>query len=500
MAVHQGDLSVFIGIDLGTSAVKAVLVDDSGRVVTAMAPLHPATPRPGWSEDDPQSWWDAADAAMRVLRNDYPDLMARAQGIGLSGQMHACLLLDAADHPVRPAMLWNDGRSVAEARRLSSDNPFLAARLGVPAAAGFTGPKIAWLRSHEPAALDRAATLLLPKDALRLRLTGERATDPSDAAGTWLFDQADRRWSPEALSACGADPRWLPPLAESGTIAGHLRPAVALRWGVPSGLPVACGGGDTAVGGVGIGATQAGDGFISLGTSAQLFVADAAFNPAPEQFVHAFCHAAPDRWYAMAALLNGASPLAAAVAWTGGGADIAAALRRVEAGYTGPGSLLALPYLAGERTPHDDPHASGCLVGLTAATTADDIVLAVLEGVAFSLADGADALRAARSLPPELGLIGGGARSSFWAGLIASILGVRLVRYRDAHHGPALGAARLARLAVTGEPLAAMASKPATERVFKPDPRVAAAYAPRLEAFRSLYRALAPEFRRAAPG
>ncbi len=490
---------MFIGIDLGTSAAKTVLVDERQHVVaSATAPLRPRTPQLGWSEDDPQCWWDAVDASMRSLRADHLGLLQSVRAIGLSGQMHACLLLDAEDRPVRPAILWNDGRSAAEAARLRKDVPVLADRLGVAAAAGFTGPKIAWLRTHEPAVLDRVATLLLAKDALRLRMTGERATDRSDAAGTWLLDQAARRWSADAIAACGVDPGWLPPLLEADQVSGRLRPAIAEQWGLRPGLPVACGGGDTAAGGIGIGAIEAGDGFISLGTSAQVFLADDQFTPAPGGFVHAFCHAAPERWYSMAALLNGASPLAAAVSWVGAN-DIAAMLDRVEASYAGPGALLALPYLAGERTPHDDPHARGCLLGLTAGTTPADIVLAVLEGVAFSLADGVEALAATRRVPAQLAIIGGGARSSFWASLIASVLGISLLRYRDAQHGPAFGAARLARLAVTGEDLAAVATKPAVDRVFEPDARVTAAYAPRLEAFRSLYRALAPEFKRGAP-
>ena len=491
---------MFLGIDLGTSAAKTVLVDEQQRVIaSAVEALSPVAPQSGWSEDDPDCWWSAVDRSVLALRSSHPAVLQHVQAIGLSGQMHACLLLDMQDRRLRPAILWNDGRSAAEAAALRRAAPGLDARLGVPPAAGFTAPKIAWLRAHEPDLLDKVAVLLLPKDEIRLRLTGEKATDPSDAAGTWLLDQATRTWCPEAVAVCGVDPAWLPPLIEADAVAGCLRKPIADRWGLEAGLPVACGGGDTPVGGLGIGATRAEDGFVSLGTSAQVFLADERFTPAPGQLVHAFCHAAPGRWYSMAAMLNGASALAAAVSWTGGG-DIGATLRRVEAAYAGPAPLLALPYLAGERTPHDDPHARGVLLGLTAATRPEQIVLAVLEGVAFALADGLAALGTTRRLPRELGFIGGGARSDFWGALIANILGVRLVRYRDAHHGPAFGAARLARLAVSGEALEAVAAKPAVERVFEPDPAAGAAYAPRLDAFRRLYRALAPEFGRSAAG
>ncbi len=489
---------MFIGIDLGTSAVKTILVDERQRVVaSALAPLRPVTPRPGWSEDDPDSWWDAVDQTMLSLRTDYPAWLEGVQAIGLSGQMHACLLLDVHDRAVRPAILWNDGRAAAEAARLTVEAPDLVGRLGVPAAAGFTGPKIAWLRRHEPHVLTRAATLLGAKDLLRLRMTGERLTDPSDAAGSWLLDQAAREWSPDAVAACGVYPDWLPPLVEADRVAGRLRPTVAERWGLRTGLPIACGGGDAAVGGIGIGAIEAGDGFVSLGTSAQVFLADNRYTPISEGFIHTFCHATAERWYSMAALLNGASSIAAAVSWTGGG-EIGAMVDRVEAAYAGPSSLLALPYLVGERTPHDDPSARGCLVGLTSTTTPEDILLAMLEGVAFSLADGVAALAKARTMPMQLGLIGGGARSDFWAGMIANVLGIELVRYRDAQHGPAFGAARLARLATTGERLGAVAVKPMIDRVFGPDTRINAAYGLRLQAFRNLYSALAPGFRRGA--
>lgn len=485
---------MFIGIDVGTSAVKIVVVDGHQRVVAdGEVALAPTQPRPLWSEDDPDAWWAAVLLGMDRLAWEHASAFAQVRAIGLSGQMHGAVLLDADDRPVRPAILWNDGRSSAEVATLAGLDADLQAELGVLAMPGFTGPKILWLRRHEPDAIDRTRHILLPKDTVRLKLTGEHVTDVSDAAGTWLFDQASRRWSPRAIAACGVDPAWLPRIVESTEPAGRLRADWARRWGMPAGVPVVGGAGDVAAGGIGIGAVEAGQGFISLGTSAQIFVTADRHAPDASNMVHAFCHAAPGRWFRMAALLNGASPLAAVARWTGQ-ADIAQLIAAVEAAYRGPSTLLALPYLYGERTPHNDPTARGALVGLTASTRTTDIAQAVMEAVAFSLADGLAVLNLPAVAATELGFIGGGARSAFWGGIIAAVLGVTLVQYEGADQGPAFGAARLARAGVTGEPLAAIAIPPPVRARIAPDARLHGLYAPRIAAFRSLYAALRPIF------
>jgi xylulokinase len=486
---------MFIGIDLGTSAVKAALVDAQQRIVASAAePLAPLQPRPLWSEDDPEVWWAAVERALDGLAGARS--LAAVEAIGFSGQMHGALLLDAADRPVRPAILWNDGRASAEADALAQDMA-LQRQVGVRPMAGFTGPKLLWLARHEPEVLARTRHLLLPKDYIRLKLCGERATDVTDAAGTWLLDEARRAWSPEAVAACGIDPDWLPRLHESPEPAGRLDAALARRWGMAPGLPLAAGAGDAMAGGIGIGCIAAGSGFLSLGTSAQIFVADTAYRADPDQLVHSFCHAAPQTWCRMAALLNGASPLRAVADWLGTD-DIGTLIAEVERNFAGPSRLLALPYLSGERTPHNDPFARGVIFGLEPGTRRADIVQAVLEGVAFSLRDGLDVLQASGLRLDPLAFIGGGTRSPFWARLIAAVLGVTLVQYEAAERGPAFGAARLARLAVWGEPLAAVVTTPPVERRIAPDPRLVEAYAARLPAFRALYAALRPEFLRGA--
>jgi xylulokinase len=484
-----------LGLDIGTSAVKAVLVDGAGAsVAESGAPIATSRPRPLWSEQDPDDWWRAVEAAVAELAARAPETWRTVAGIGLSGQMHGAVLLGADDRPLRPVIIWNDGRAAAEAAELGREHPDLAWRLGVKPMPGFTAPKLAWLRRHEPALFARIRTVLLPKDYVRLRLTGDRATDLSDAAGTWLLDQAARAWSPEACAAIGLDRRCLPGLYEGPEPVGTLRPDLAARWGLSAATVVAGGAGDAAAGAIGIGAIAPGDAFAQLGTSAQLFAVTDGYRPAPEPLVHAFCHALPGRWYQMAAMLTGASALAWAADLVGRTpGDLAAAAESVPDSASGP---LFLPYLTGERTPHDDPHARGVLFGLEPGTDAARVGRAVMEGVAYSFADACAALRQAGTDPSVFGFVGGGSRSDLWAGLIAAVLDRPLVRYRGAEKGPAFGAAALAHMAVTGEPSAAVALKPPVERVFEPDRRLVEIHAGRVERFRALYRALVPEFSR----
>lgn len=487
-------MSCFLGIDLGTSAVKALILDEAERVlatVTARVPA-PRHPMPHASEQAVDSWWAAVCQTLDQLHADHPDLMARVRGIGLSGQMHGLALLDAEDRPVCPAMLWNDGRAEREAEALQAEGMDLARTLGVPAMAGLTAPKLLWLQRHNPAVLDRARRLLLPKDIIRLHLTGNYVTDVTDAAGTWLLDQQARAWSGMAIERLGIDRRLLPDVVESPMPTGTLRPEIAARFGFSPGTVVAGGAGDTLAGGLGIGVVENGRGFVSLGTSGQVFVATDRYRPAPEQVVHSFCHCLPGRWSAMAAVLNGASALAS-MSRIAGSDDIPALLAEVEAGFDRPSPLLFLPYLTGERSPHNDPWARGVLFGLGADSSRAEMIQAVLEGVAFSLADGVAGLEAAGISVGQVGFIGGGARSRLWARIIAAATGLTLARFADGAQGAAFGAARLGRMAAGG-PLVAEA--PAVVETIAPETALRDAYLPRIEAYRGLYRALKPEFRR----
>ncbi len=480
-------MSESLGVDVGTSAVKVVLLDHAQRVRGSVSePLATQHPFPQWSEQDPQAWWKATERALDRLARTVPGGLSAVTSIGLAGQMHGLVALDAGDRPLRPAMLWNDGRARDEARLLEQLDGNLIERLGVQPTAGYVAPKLLWLRAHEPAVLERTRTLLLPKDYVRLCLTGERVTDVSDGSGTWLLDATTRDWCPAALAAVGIEAAILPPVIEGTAVSGQLRAALGRRWGMPDKVVVAGGGGDTACGGVGLGAVQPGRAFINLGTSGQIFIAADRHEPALPSMVQAFCHAVPGGWYRVAALMNGASPLAF-VAGLLGKTDIAAALADTEARFRQPSDLLVLPYLAGERTPHNDPLATGAIFGLSPATVQTDILQAVLEGVAFSFADAFDALGGRASGVQSLNFIGGGARSTLWGRIIASVLDLPLLRVHGSEHGSALGAARLG-LVAGGLPLGEVTLVPDVLDVIEPEARLTDAYRRRVEAFRQLYR------------
>jgi len=482
---------MYLGIDLGTSEVKLLLLDGEGRVVgTAGSALTLSSPRPLWSEQNPADWWRATEAAVAQLRAAHPATFAAVRGIGLSGQMHGAVLLDAADTVLRPAILWNDGRSHAECAELEAAAPRLHDIAGNLAMPGFTAPKLLWVRKHEPEIFGRVASVLLPKDWLRLQLTGDKVSDPSDAAGTLWLDVARRDWSDDLLAACGLTRAQMPRLVESSEPAGVLRPELARAWGLGPEVIVAGGAGDNAASAIGIGATAPGDGFISLGTSGVLFVVNDRFAPNPASAVHAFCHALPQRWHQMSVMLSAASCLRWFCQLVG--ADEATLLAELSSSPSfsqddsAVNAPIFLPYLAGERTPHNDPFAPGVFHGLKAATTRADCTYAVLEGVAFGLADGLDALRAAGTAVSSLSLVGGGSRSGDWAQLIADALNVEIVVHSGSEAGGALGAARLGWLA-TGGDLATVCARPHVASRYAANPERHARLAPRLARFRDLY-------------
>jgi len=486
---------MFLGLDCGTSGLKALLTDASGETIaSATRAYSPDRPRPGWSEQNPDDWLAAMGGAIAEIRDTAGKALGGLKAIGFSGQMHGAVQLDRAMKPVRPAILHNDGRAFREANELARDHPDLARVVGVKPMPGFTGPKLKWIARNEPDRRRLVHSILSPKDYLRLSLSGELGSDMSDAAGTWLLDEARRAWSRQAFAACEADPAWAPPLFEGSALAGQIRPEAADALGLPRGVLLAAGGGDAAAGAVGLGAIAPGEAFISLGTATQLIVATARYMSAPDKLVHSFAHALPNRWYAMAAMLNGAGALAFAGRLLGAPPD--ALEREAAAGYSGPGALLFLPYLSGERTPLDDPYARGVLFGMSEATTRADVGRAVMEGVALTLADARDCLAAAGAKIERVGLIGGGAKSALWTRMIAAATGFTVVRMKGGETGPAYGAARLARMAATGEPAEAVCLPPQIADVTEPDPELAAKFMAQRERFKALYAAVKPEFRR----
>ncbi|GAB2903331.1 xylulokinase [Paraburkholderia jirisanensis] len=491
---------MYLGIDLGTSEVKVLLLASDGRVIgTAGSPFTVSRPHPRWSEQNPEDWWKGTREALFALRERHPDEFAQIRGIGLSGQMHGAVLLDAQDRVLRPAILWNDMRSVDECAELTERAPELHRIAGNLAMPGFTAPKLLWVARHEPEIFRQTACVLLPKDYLRLQLTGGKVSDPSDAAGTLWLDVAQRDWSDSLLAACNLTRAHMPSLAEGSAPSGMLLPALAHELGLREPVVVAAGGGDNATSAIGIGATQPGDGFVSLGTSGVLCVIGDSFRPNPESAVHAFCHAIPDRWHQMSVVLSAASCLRWACKLTG--TNETSLLPEIEAL---PEDALTnapifLPYLSGERTPHNDPYAQGVFFGMTHATDRALLGYAVLEGVTLALTDGLDALKAAGTEANALSLLGGGARSNYWGQLLADALNTNTRKHGGGETGAALGAARLGWLAAGGDP-AHVLTKPPVEIEFTPNPKRHAVLRKRLETYRMLYRQLKPVFAAAATG
>ncbi len=483
---------MFLGLDIGTSGVKAVVIDVDGLIVAqSTAPLSISRLHPLWSEQDPADWWAAVT---RAVANLPADVRGCIRGIGLSGQMHGATLLDAAARPLRPAILWNDGRSARQCADMEAECPDLPIITGNRAMPGFTAPKLRWVAEHEPRVFERVKKVLLPKDYVRLCMTGDYASDMSDAAGTLWLDVAQRDWSQPLLAACGLTAAHMPTLHEGPEITGVLRSEVATAWGMAA-VPVVAGASDNAAGAIGCGVVEDGEASLSLGTSGVLFVANAAFRPNSAGGVHAFCHALPGRWHQMAVILSASSCIDWAVRLLGL-PDAAALFALVEgAGGSGDdagGGELFLPYLSGERTPHNDPDACGVLFGLNHDSGPARIAAAVLEGVAFAFRDGLDALSDAGTRIDQAMVIGGGARSRLWGRILASALGIRLVYREGGDVGPAYGAARLARIGIDGVSVEAAAPAPAVAHVVEPDAVLVERFAPRIARYRALYRQLSP--------
>jgi xylulokinase len=462
-----------VGLDIGTSGVKGIALDEDGTVLAkAESGYGLSTPQSGWAEQDPEDWWRATQDVLAQL----PD----ATAIGLSGQMHGLVVLDASDAVLRPAILWNDQRTAAECEEIEARIGFdaLVAETGNRALTGFTAPKLLWLERHEPAVHERIAHVLLPKDYVRLRLTGEHATDMADASGTLWLDVAGRRWSEPVLDALHVDRSWLPRLHESPAVSGH----------TPDGIPVAAGAGDQAAGAIGVGVDRGAGAPLSvvLGTSGVVFAGQDRYVPDPQARLHAFCHAVPETWHQMAVMLSAAGSLA----WLRGviDAEFETLVAEAEAWPAGVEGLTFLPYLAGERTPHADPDARASFTGLSLRHDRGAFVRAALEGVAFGLRDGLDLIES----PPGVARVsGGGARSSLWLEILASVLELELERVA-VDEGAAFGAALLGGVAsgIWSDVHEAAATVQVTARV---EPRAdwVEPYREARERFRALYPALA---------
>ncbi len=478
---------MYIGIDLGTSGVKAILLDENQRLIaTASRALPIYRPQPLWSEQNPQDWWNATNQAMQELASQY-DLRA-VKAIGLTGQMHGATLLDKADNVLSPAILWNDGRSFAECAELEQLVPNSREITGNLMMPGFTAPKLKWVDKHQPQIAEQVAKVLLPKDYLRLLMTGEYASDMSDASGTMWLDVAKRDWNLPLLNACGLDLNNMPKLFEGNQITGYLRKEVAQQWQMNS-VPVVAGGGDNAAGAIGVGLYQSGQAMLSLGTSGVYFVVTDKFTANPQKAVHSFCHALPNCWHLMSVILSAAS----AVDWAQkitGISDIPTLFQLAEKS-TVNSDVIFLPYLSGERTPHNDPYAKGVFWGLTHNDNQATLAKAVIEGVSFALADSIDVLHETGVQANQITLIGGGAKSAYWRQLLADITGKTFEYRTGGDVGPALGAAKLAQIALNPQQDIAQFCQPlALEAVYQPNSQRYEQYQIKRVKFAELYKHL----------
>ena len=475
-------MTALFGIDVGTTATKGLAIDPEGNVLARSEAEYPlSTPRPGWAEQDPDDWWRATETVLRELTNSAGD----PAGIGLSGQMHGLVALDANDKPLRTAILWNDQRTQAECDEIESTVGLqrLIELTGNRALTGFTAPKILWLRKNEPEIYARIAKIALPKDYVRLRLTGEHATDVSDASGTLLLDVAHRTWSDEVLQALQIEPEWLPRTLESPETSGTT---------TRQGVPVAAGAGDQAAGALGVGVDRPGPLSIALGTSGVVFAALDAYAADPEARVHAFCHAVPQAWHAMGVMLSAAGSLAWLRNATNPNTPYDTLIAEAEAWPPGTENLVFLPYLAGERTPHADPDAPGAFASLSIRHDRGALTRAVLEGVAFGLRDSLDLISELGKEPPRLGRIsGGGARSDLWTSIIASVLELPLQRVQ-VDEGAAFGAAILAGVAAGTWPDVHTAVKATVKPgdTIEPTPDWVSTYKEQRTKYRKLYPAI----------
>ena len=478
---------MYIGIDLGTSGVKTILTDESGQVVdSASSPLAVSIPQPQWSEQNPHDWWTATCATLDELkkRND----LSVVKALGLAGQMHGATLLNNEGAVLRPAILWNDGRSEQQCQTLENSVATARAITGNLVMPGFTAPKLLWVKENEPDIFKQVNMVLLPKDYLRYQLTGEFASDMSDSAGTSWLNTGERRWSTAMLMACGLTEEQMPALYEGNEITGYLTPESASRWGMRA-IPVVAGAGDNAAGAIGCGIVEAGQAMLSLGTSGVYFAVTNDYRSDPESAVHSFCHAIGHRWHLMSVMLSAASCLDW-FAKNAGYGSVAALFDDVTANtrVNDPNTPLFLPYLTGERTPHNNPNAKAGFFGITASTTRAHMAQAVIQGVSMALADGIDAVHACGVRVDGISLIGGGVKSTYWRQLLADVSGIAMNYRKGGDVGPALGAARLAQLGVSPQtPISEICPVPDRVASYEPAPSLTAYYEQRRQQFRELY-------------
>jgi xylulokinase len=485
---------MYCGIDIGTSGAKVVIVDEDDTVVAAAGHRFSVSrPHPLWSEQDPELWWQAVCRCLDRVAAEQGDALRDVKGIGLSGQMLGPVLLDIENKVLRPAILWNDGRAEAEAQYLSAAAPEMGTRVGCRPNANFVAPKILWLRTHEPGLLERCDCLLFAKDYIALQLTGERATEPTDACGTHVMDAATGRWAADLLDLATIDPAWLPRLGRGYEAGGVVLPRFATRWGFSKNTVVALGAGDNMAGAIGVGAGTAGDGVVSIGTSAVCSIVTDRYLPLPELAIFTHPHIMPASWVSMSVVLSATDTLdwAARLLRRTVPELVEGAERVVKGGLIGEAPLL-LPYLNGIRTPHDRAAARGMLVGLDLSTDLDGLCWSLLEGIGFHIAEGIIAQFENGIVSTRLQGVGGGSRSRLWIEIIATLLNRPIDLPYSREVGASLGAARLARVAANAAPLSSLCEKPAVEILIEPAAGLAPILTERFARYKETYHQVAP--------
>lgn len=485
---------MYIGIDLGTSGVKTIVTDERGQVIeSASAPLSVSMPKPLWSEQAPEDWWQATCKTLDHLASKIP--LESVKAIGLAGQMHGATLLNSQGKVLRPAILWNDGRSEKQCTEIEKTVKSARKITGNIVMPGFTAPKLLWVKDNEPDIYKQIAKVLLPKDYLRFKLSGEYASDMSDSAGTSWLDVGKRSWSKSMLMACGLNESHMPKLYEGYEVTGYLHNSLAEKWGMKS-VAIVAGAGDNAAGAIGCGIVEPGQAMLSLGTSGVYFAVTNEFRSKPDSAVHSFCHAMPDRWHLMSVTLSAASCLDW-YARNAGYQDVASLINNVvnNTRVDDPDIPFFLPYLTGERTPHNNPNAKAGFFGITASTTRAQMAQAVIQGVSMALADGIDVVHDSGVSVDGISLIGGGAKSVYWRQLLANVSGIAMDYREGGDVGPALGAARLAQVAVNPlTPISDICPVPKKVGAYEPDPTLQDYFRHRRQKFRELYFSLESHF------
>ena len=485
---------MYLGIDLGTSGVKVIILDDADNLLAQESvSIDISRPQPLWSEQNPQDWWTATCEAISNIKANNAELLRQVTGIGIAGQMHGATLLDDNNNIIRPAILWNDGRCEAECKELELREPNSRKIAGNIAMPGFTAPKLVWVKNHEPENFKKVAKVLLPKDYLRFLMTGDFASDMSDSAGTLWLDVENRRWSPEMFAATDLTEEQMPILFEGTEITGTLTAEIAALWGMKE-VPVVAGAGDNAGGAAGIGVINPHEAFLSLGTSGVYFVANESYQPNPDGAVHAFCHCIPNTWHQMSVILSAASCLSWVTELTGFDNEKSLLDEVEKLDFTQPSSVVFLPYLSGERTPHNNPNAQGVFFGLGHNTNPAELGRAVLEGVGFAFADGQQVLIDAGTTIEHVSVIGGGAKSPLWGKILASVLNRPLTYREGGEVGPAFGAARLAKIGVTGLAPSDVCQAGKVKNVIQPDETMRDFYAIQHQKYQAIYQSVAKHF------